>query len=287
MADIGSLLRETRIRNKIDITTVEDATKIRAKYLRALENEEWSLLPGPTYVKTFLRTYAQYLGLDPHLLVEEYSARFEEPEELEVAAFAPKRRLPERARPRRRRPPRRGYGVALLLLAFVGFLLVLGLTGGEDDQAPEPARTTATEPERERARARREAAAEVGYLNPAFFVYYDECDFCKRLADAGWRTLYVPTAEAVHHDQLSTDLSAGLPRIVEFHRNRDLYMRKHHGRTAAWMVRRLTAWSYALRALAALAVPSRPARVYWVHARQALLPRRGESLRDRAERSGY
>jgi hypothetical protein len=160
MADIGSLLRETRIRNKIDITTVEDATKIRAKYLRALENEEWSLLPGPTYVKTFLRTYAQYLGLDPHLLVEEYSARFEEPEELEVAAFAPKRRLPERARPRRRRPPRRGYGVALLLLAFVGFLLVLGLTGGEDDQAPEPARTTATEPERERARARREAAAE-------------------------------------------------------------------------------------------------------------------------------
>jgi len=134
---------------------------------------------------------------------------------------------------------------------------------------------------------RREAAAEVGYLNPAFFVYYDECDFCKRLADAGWRTLYVPTAEAVHHDQLSTDLSAGLPRIVEFHRNRDLYMRKHHGRTAAWMVRRLTAWSYALRALAALAVPSRPARVYWVHARQALLPRRGESLRDRAERSGY
>ena len=94
MADIGSLLRETRIRNKIDITTVEEATKIRAKYLRALENEEWILLPGPTYVKTFLRTYAQFLGLDPHLLVEEYSARFEEPEELEVAAFTPKRRLP-------------------------------------------------------------------------------------------------------------------------------------------------------------------------------------------------
>ena len=158
MADIGSLLRETRIRNKIDITTVEDATKIRAKYLRALENEEWGLLPGPTYVKTFLRTYAQFLGLDPHLLVEEYSARFEEPEELEVAAFAPKRRLPERTR-RRARPPRRGYGVALLLLAFLGFLLVLGLTGGEEE-TPEPARTTATQSERERARARRQAAAE-------------------------------------------------------------------------------------------------------------------------------
>jgi cytoskeleton protein RodZ len=160
MADIGSLLRETRIRNKIDITTVEDATKIRAKYLRALENEEWGLLPGPTYVKTFLRTYAQFLGLDPHLLVEEYSARFEEPEELEVAAFAPKRRLPERARPRRRRPPRRGYGVALLLLGFLAFLLVLGLTGGEDEPAPEPARTTATQSERERARERRQAAED-------------------------------------------------------------------------------------------------------------------------------
>jgi N-acetylglucosaminyl-diphospho-decaprenol L-rhamnosyltransferase len=131
---------------------------------------------------------------------------------------------------------------------------------------------------------RREAAAEVGYLDPAFFVYYDECDLCKRLADAGWRTLFVPAAEAVHHDQLSTDLSAGLPRIVEFHRNRDLYMRKHHSHPAAWAVRLLTAWSYAVRALAALAVPSRSPRVMWAHSRQALLPYRGEGLRDRTSR---
>ena len=74
-------------------------------------------------------------------------------------------------------------------------------------------------------------------MDPAFFVYYDECDFAKRLADAGWHSLFVPAAEAVHHDQLSTDLAAGLPRIVEFHRNRDLYMRKHHGRAAALAVR--------------------------------------------------
>ena len=81
---------------------------------------------------------------------------------------------------------------------------------------------------------RREAAAQVGYIDPDFFVYYDECDFAKRLADAGWHALFVPAAEAVHHDQLSTDLAAGLPRIVEFHRNRDLYMRKHHGRRRRW-----------------------------------------------------
>ena len=129
---------------------------------------------------------------------------------------------------------------------------------------------------------RREAVAAVGYLDPDFFVYYDECDLCRRLADAGWATLYVPAARAVHHDQLSTDLSAGLPRIVEFHRNRDLYMRKHHSAPAALAVRVLTAWSYAVRALAALAIPGQPSRVYWAHSRQALFPQRGESLRDRA-----
>jgi GT2 family glycosyltransferase len=130
---------------------------------------------------------------------------------------------------------------------------------------------------------RRSAAEAVGYMDPDFFVYYDECDFAKRLADAGWHELFVPAAQAVHHDQLSTDLGTGLPRIVEFHRNRDLYMRKHHGRTAALAVRVLTAWSYAVRALAAAVLPNQPARVYWAHARQALLPSRGESLRDRAE----
>jgi GT2 family glycosyltransferase len=132
---------------------------------------------------------------------------------------------------------------------------------------------------------RREAAAEVGYLDPDFFVYYDECDFAKRLAGAGWHSLFVPAAEAVHHDQLSTDLAKGLPRIVEFHRNRDLYMRVHHSRPAALAVRVLTAWTYALRALAAAVLPNQPARVYWAHARQALLPGRGESLRNRAASS--
>jgi GT2 family glycosyltransferase len=132
---------------------------------------------------------------------------------------------------------------------------------------------------------RREAAARVGYLDPRFFVYYDECDFAKRLADAGWHCLFVPEAAAFHHDQLSTDLAAqGGPRIVEFHRNRDLYMRLHHGPMAARAVRWLTAWSYAVRAVAAAVLPGRPADVYRAHARQALHPDRGESIRDRAER---
>jgi hypothetical protein len=130
MAEIGSTLRETRIRKKIDITTVEAATKIRAKYLRAIENEEWGVLPGPTYVKTFLRTYAQYLGLDAHMLVDEYAARFEEPEELELPAFSREQRI--RTRVRRVGPPSRLAAAGAIVLVVIVFLLVLGLTAGDD-----------------------------------------------------------------------------------------------------------------------------------------------------------
>src|SRR4029078_4889735 len=131
MADIGSTLRETRIRKKIDITTVEDATKIRAKYLRAIEKEEWSMLPGPTYVKTFLRTYAQYLGLDAHMLVDEYAARFEEPEELELPAFSREQRIPPRVR--RWWSPSRLAAAGGIAIAVIIFLLILGLTAGDDN----------------------------------------------------------------------------------------------------------------------------------------------------------
>src|SRR4029453_19339939 len=128
MAEIGSTPRETRIRKKIDITTVEDATKIRAKYLRAIENEEWGVLPGPTYVKTFLRTYAQYLGLEAHILVDEYAARFEDPEDLELPAFSREQRI--RTRVRRVGPPSRLAVAGGVVLAVLVFLLVLGLTAG-------------------------------------------------------------------------------------------------------------------------------------------------------------
>jgi N-acetylglucosaminyl-diphospho-decaprenol L-rhamnosyltransferase len=167
-----------------------------------------------------------------------------------------------------------GVGTALLGAVFLHRAFTVQ-SGGSETRRVDWAQSSAL-------MVRREAAAAVGYLDPDFFVYYDECDFCKRLDEAGWATLFVPAARAVHHDQLSTDLGTGLPRIVEFHRNRDLYMRKHHGAAAALAVRALTAWSYALRALAATVLPHHPARVYWAHARQALFPNRGESLRDRA-----
>src|SRR5687768_18128194 len=69
MPEIGETLREARMRRRVDMTEVETATKIRGKYLRALENEEWDLLPGPRFVKTFLGTYAEYLALAPRVQV--------------------------------------------------------------------------------------------------------------------------------------------------------------------------------------------------------------------------
>ena len=104
MPEIGETLRETRMRRRIDMTEVEAATKIRAKYLRALENEEWDLLPGPTFVKTFLRTYAEYLDLDPRLLVEEYRQRFERPTTQDLTPFGPGMGAQRRRRQRQRRP---------------------------------------------------------------------------------------------------------------------------------------------------------------------------------------
>jgi N-acetylglucosaminyl-diphospho-decaprenol L-rhamnosyltransferase len=129
---------------------------------------------------------------------------------------------------------------------------------------------------------RREAAAQVGYLDPDFFVYSDEVDFAKRLREAGWRSLYVPSAAAIHHEQLSTD-AVPERRIVEMARNRDLYMRKHHSPTAARAVRWLTALFYAERALAALVLPGHCPRRYWRHVTASLWPSCGEGLREAAD----
>jgi N-acetylglucosaminyl-diphospho-decaprenol L-rhamnosyltransferase len=126
-----------------------------------------------------------------------------------------------------------------------------------------------------------EAAERVGYLDTDFFVYSDEVDFARRLRDAGWHSVYVPEAVAVHHEQLSSSAQSQR-RIVELARNRDLYMRKHHSLAAARCVRWLTAYSYALRALAALALPGHDPRRYWRHVAASLAPNRGVGLREAA-----
>jgi len=129
---------------------------------------------------------------------------------------------------------------------------------------------------------RRDAFEEVGAMDPDFFVYSDEVDWQKRARDAGWSVLYVPESTIVHREQLSHGAGARR-RIVEFARNRDRYMRKHHGPVAAAIVRVLTAFTYALRALAALVLPGHSPRRYWWHAYHSLLPARGKGLKEAAD----
>lgn len=134
------------MRARIDITEVEQATKIRAKYLRALENEEWNLLPGSTFIKSFLREYADYLGLDSRTLVEQYKLRYERPTEHELAPISPNLGRDRRGGSAYRAPrtaPRWLIVVGVLVLV-AGVLWIVGSLGG--DGGEEKATPGATSP---------------------------------------------------------------------------------------------------------------------------------------------
>ncbi len=158
MPEIGATLREARMRERIDVSEIEAKTKIRAKYLRALENEEWDLLPGPTFVKSFLRTYAQALGLDDKALLEEYKLNYEHPgdvgEPLQQAGGSASRRARTRGAggpPRRAagvpgRGPSRGYMVAIGVVGLLIVLLVVGLLSGGGGPASSTASRRAGKP---------------------------------------------------------------------------------------------------------------------------------------------
>lgn len=135
MAEIGASLREARARARIEIAQMEAQTKIRAKYLRALENEEWELLPGPTYVKSFLRTYGDMLGLDGRALVAEYKRTqetFTGPEDLGHFSKHTGGRMAQNQRPVGRYAAIAG----VVLVAAVGAGWVL--TRGSDDSPSTP-----------------------------------------------------------------------------------------------------------------------------------------------------
>jgi cytoskeletal protein RodZ len=144
-AEIGATLREARMRARIDISEIEAQTKIRAKYLRALENEEWDLLPGPTFVKSFLRTYAQALDLDDKAIVEEYRQYYERPNEADLQPIVPASRQKNQSnrgggRGRNGSPgPSRGYAIAIGAVSLVIVLLVVALlTSGSSNNNKTP-----------------------------------------------------------------------------------------------------------------------------------------------------
>jgi Helix-turn-helix domain/RodZ C-terminal domain len=134
MFDIGSSLREARLRQELDFPELEERTKIRPKYLRALEDERFDILPAPTYVRGFLRSYAEALGLDGQPFVDEYNSRFTVGED---DAPLRARRVPP---PRRDRGPResRIAAVALVAIAIATALVIAAwkFGGPEGEKVP-------------------------------------------------------------------------------------------------------------------------------------------------------
>jgi hypothetical protein len=154
MFEIGNSLREARLRQGLDFPEVEQATKIRGKYLRALEDEQFDILPGQTYVKGFLRTYAEYLGLDGQLYVDEYNSRYIPGDE----------ETPLRAQNKSTvgRNPRVESSVVLVALAAIGIVTALVVvawrfgsdtpeTAIPDFSSQPPAATTTRQPARRQA----------------------------------------------------------------------------------------------------------------------------------------
>jgi Helix-turn-helix domain len=143
--EIGNSLRETRLRKELDFPELEQGTKIRAKYLRALEDEAFDTLPSATYVKGFLRTYAEYLGLDGQLYVDEYNVRYGSGDEV----------LERRVRgtsTARRQHVRRRLESKLVWLTLIGIAIVTALViaawrfGGSSHQTLPLSNPTAQKP---------------------------------------------------------------------------------------------------------------------------------------------
>jgi hypothetical protein len=138
--ELGNSLREARVRQGLEYPQVELATKIRAKYIRALEDEAFEILPSETYVKGFLRSYSEYLGLDGQLYVDEYTARYGNERFLEET--------PRRARVHQDR----GLERKVVLVALAGIATVTALVivawkfGGSDTVVPTTTAAATTAP---------------------------------------------------------------------------------------------------------------------------------------------
>jgi len=131
--EIGNSLREARERQGLGYPEIELATKIRAKYIRALEEENFTAIPGDAYIRGFLRTYADYLGLDGDVYVDEYASRFITSWRDELP---PQR---ERQRIRRRERPVSRLALALVLVGIVAVTALVFAAwryGGSSPQVP-------------------------------------------------------------------------------------------------------------------------------------------------------
>ena len=187
MFEIGSSLREARTRQSLELPELESRTKIRAKYLRALEADQFDVLPGHSYVKGFLRTYADSLGLDGQLYVDEYNSRYVPGED---EAQLRTRGAPTPAARRRRRDRRESHvvAIALVAIALVAALVIAAWKFG----GPEPERVrgldTAGAGTVKTASAARRVTVEVRAARGDSFMEV-------RARDRGGRPLYRGTLE--------------------------------------------------------------------------------------------
>ncbi len=146
MFELGNNLREARQRRRIDLVIAEQDTKIRSKYLAALETEDFDVLPGPVFVRGFLRTYSRYLGLDAQLFIDEYNARFGRFEEIEDHA-SPVLGRPGLVQERDQRGRRTMRGMAIISLVALALLAWVGLRAEDarppvDERSADAARST-------------------------------------------------------------------------------------------------------------------------------------------------
>jgi transcriptional regulator with XRE-family HTH domain len=132
--EIGNTLREARVRRNLTLQQVEEDIKIRVKYVQAMENEDWDVMPGVTYVKGFLRTYSKYLGLDPDVIIDEFRTRGMIPSQEHHEPFSGASVI---GKPHSHRGRNTIVIVAVVCLVVLGAIYALGMmNGGEADDEP-------------------------------------------------------------------------------------------------------------------------------------------------------
>jgi cytoskeleton protein RodZ len=193
--EIGNSLREARYRQQLELSDVELATKIRGRYLQALEEENFDALPAQTYVKGFLRTYADYLGLDGQLYLDEYNSRYavgeDEPREPVVA------RRSSTVHQRHRRLERRGVLLALGGIAVVCafFIAAFKFSSGTDNNPPIPNLGTTTAKKQAPAKKKQRKVARAARIRFFVVATRGNCWMDVRNYSASGKTLYTGTLQ--------------------------------------------------------------------------------------------
>jgi cytoskeletal protein RodZ len=225
--EIGNSLREARLRQRLDFRQVEQATKIRGRYLRALEEEDFEALPAETYVRGFLKTYAEALGLDGQLFVDEYTSRFV------PGAERPSALRPRQSRPARRRAERRietsVLFVALLAIAVMTALVIAAwkFSSGSDTNMPAIRTDTPTTQARDpvtRPKPKIGTQAKVEKANLLLRAARGNCWIEVRLDGAGGKLLYEGTLEKGQSQRFVGKklwLNAGVPENLAVKLNGD------------------------------------------------------------------